>query len=85
MRKQSVSICGVSLPLPYYPTVGPLCVHQSTLSSGPVNENCDMTFQDYFNTLDLTCDGARITDAGVLVWTPDENTPDIVYYQVGAL
>ena len=44
-----------------------------------------MTFQDYFNTLNLTCDGARITDAYVLVWTPDENTPDIVYYQVSAL
>ena len=40
-----------------------------------------MTFQDYFNTLNLTCDGTRITDAGVLVWTPDEDTPDIVYYQ----
>ena len=74
-----------NLSLTCYPTVGPLCVHQSTSSSGPVNENCEMTFQDYFNTLNLTCDGARITDAYVLVWTPDENTPDIVYYQVSAL
>ena len=66
-------------------SVGPLCEHQSTSSSGPVNENCEMTFQDYFNTLNLTCNGARFTEAGVLVWTPDENTPDIVYYQVSAL
>ena len=44
-----------------------------------------MTFQDYFATLNLTCDGTRIADAGILVWTPDENTPDTVYYQVSGV
>ena len=44
-----------------------------------------MTFQDYVATLNLTCAGTRISDAGILVWTPDENTPDIVYYQVSGV
>ena len=46
-----------------------------------------MTFQDYFATLERSCDSTGEPQPGVLVWTPDENTPDIVYYQVsvGAL
>lgn len=44
-----------------------------------------MTFQDYFATLNLNCVGERISEAVVLEWTPDENTPDVVYYQVSAL
>ena len=84
MRNQSDSV-RVTSPSACYPSVGPLCEHQSTQSSGSVSENCQMTFQDYFATLNLTCAGTRISDAGILVWTPDENTPDIVYYQVSGV
>ncbi len=38
------------------------------------------TFDDYFDTLTLTCESHG--HAGELTWTPDESTPDIVYYQV---
>ena len=41
-----------------------------------------MTFQDYFATLERSCDSTGEPQPGILVWTPDENTPDIVYYQV---
>ncbi|XP_006815462.1 protein Skeletor, isoforms B/C-like [Saccoglossus kowalevskii] len=36
------------------------------------------TFEDYFKTLKLDCEEGA---PGELLWTPDENTPDTVYYQ----
>ncbi len=37
------------------------------------------TFDQYVNTLELVClEGT----AGSFTWTPDETTPDTVYYQV---
>ena len=29
----------------------------------------------------MTCEGDE-SEAAILTWTPDENTPDVVYYQV---
>lgn len=37
------------------------------------------TFWDYKRTLKLDCDEGR---PGSFTWMPDEDTPDIVYYQV---
>ena len=37
------------------------------------------TFDDYKSSLKLECDEG---EAGSFTWTPDENTPDVVYYQV---
>lgn len=37
-------------------------------------------FPDYRQTLTLKC--ASDGSAGTFTWTPDANTPDIVYYQV---
>lgn len=40
------------------------------------------SFGAYQRTLSLVCDHG---DPGVVQWTPDENTPDTVYYQVSKL
>ena len=37
------------------------------------------TFDAYLPTLVLECDDGG---PGMFTWTPDENTPDTVYYQV---
>ena len=37
------------------------------------------SFEEYSATLRLECDEG---EAGTFTWTPDENTPDTVYYQV---
>lgn len=37
------------------------------------------SFGAYQRTLELKCDEG---EPGVIQWTPDENTPDTVYYQV---
>ena len=43
-----------------------------------IRQSCG-PYNDYISSLELTCmNGTH----GKLVWTPDENTPDIVYYQV---
>ncbi|XP_066292942.1 protein Skeletor, isoforms B/C-like [Branchiostoma lanceolatum] len=36
------------------------------------------TFAEYFSTLNLTCEAGQ---PARLYWTPDENTPDLLYYQ----
>ena len=45
--------------------------------------NCDSNLQDYLDTLSVSCQGDE-SEAAILTWTPDENTPDVVYYQVRA-
>ena len=37
------------------------------------------SFDQYTETLTLECDDGQ---PGTFTWTPDENTPDTVYYQV---
>ena len=38
------------------------------------------SFGAYQRTLNLECDEGQ---PGILQWTPDQDTPDTVYYQVG--
>ena len=52
-----------------------------TAASEGVATNCDSTLEDYQNTLEVTCEGDE-SEAAILTWTPDENTPDVVFYQV---
>ena len=49
-----------------------------TATSGVIRQTCD-TYENYISSLNLMCINGT---PGTLVWTPDENTPDIVYYQV---
>lgn len=37
------------------------------------------SFGAYQRTLQLKCD---VGDPGIVTWTPDRSTPDVVYYQV---
>lgn len=39
-----------------------------------------VSFGAYQRTLSLACDNG---DPGIVQWTPDADTPDTVYYQVG--
>lgn len=49
-----------------------------TATSGVIRQTCD-TYDNYIGSLNLMCVSGS---PGTLVWTPDENTPDLVYYQV---
>ena len=60
---------------------GRYCTHEETAGSASVAEDCDSTLQNYLDTLSVSCEGDE-SEAAVLTWTPDENTPDVVYYQV---
>jgi len=57
------------------------CQHVETSSSGDAATDCDSTLEDYLNTLTVSCEGDE-SEAVTLTWTPDDNTPDLVYYQV---
>ena len=52
-----------------------------TERSGAVATNCNSRLEDYLDTLSVSCEGDE-SEAAILTWTPDENTPDVVYYQV---
>ena len=52
-----------------------------TAQSASVAVDCDSTLQQYLDTLNVSCQGDE-SEAAILTWTPDENTPDVVYYQV---
>ena len=43
--------------------------------------NCSSNLQDYLDTLSVSCQGDE-SEAAILTWTPNEDTPDVVYYQV---
>jgi len=49
--------------------------------SGDVATDCNSSLEDYLDTLDVTCEGEE-SEAAILEWTPDDDTPDVVYYQV---
>ena len=60
-------------------TEGTLCEWQST-GSGSVNDYD--TFVEYRNdNLERVC-SIDSPQPGTLIWTPDGNTPSLVYYQV---
>lgn len=64
----------------YVPTAaGPICSYQTT-SATPDAEL--LSFEEYFATLDSSCaDDEWLTDqAAILEFTPDETTPDTIYY-----
>ena len=52
-----------------------------TAASGGVATDCASTLEDYQNTLEVSCEGDE-SEAAILTWTPDDNTPDVVFYQV---
>ncbi len=56
---------------------GPLCSWESTGGCSPDDYNTFAGYRD--NCLTEECAAG---DAGILTWTPDENTPDLVYYHV---
>ena len=62
--------------------VGPLCQLTETATSENTRQRCDGLPQ-YIATLTeaprTSCNSGR---PGTLVWVPDENTPNTVYYQV---
>ena len=64
------------------PLVGPLCSINETAESTTILSNCTETLTDYQNALansDQSC-GSNLRN--ILVWRPDENTPNLVHYQV---
>ena len=61
--------------------VGRYCEYTESINASRIRERCD-SLDDY---LAAVTSGGEQCDAGipgVLTWTPDDNTPDIVYYQV---
>ena len=60
----------------------PICQYETTDSTFTLPTS-GTTFQDYFNTLDRSCaSNSAITNAAaVLEFTPNEDTPDLIYYQ----
>ena len=64
-------------------SVGDLCIYEEgdIGASGAILESCSMDFGDYFGSLvqKEPCDGKN---PGTLQWTPDDSTPDLLYYQV---
>ncbi|XP_033098906.1 protein Skeletor, isoforms B/C-like [Anneissia japonica] len=58
------------------PVNGSLCIYENT---GEDQAATSDTFNDYFMTLTEECESPQ--EPAELVWTPDENTPDLVYYQ----
>ena len=61
-------------------TVGRLCQLLETPASQNTRESCS-DLQTYIDTLETPA-SCNSGEPGKLVWTPDENTPDLVYYQV---
>lgn len=60
-----------------YPTgVGRLC-HWT--QQGDLEADDYQSFGAYQRSLNLTCEQG---EPGVIQWTPDQDTPDTVYYQV---
>ena len=58
--------------------VGPLCELSETGESERMRQSCG-SYDDYINSLGSMCQPG---DPGELIWTPDDSTPDRVYYQV---
>ena len=64
-------------------TVGPLCRYTSTPASEAVLGDCQSELGDYQAILvgpESSCGQGTLTNT--FTWTPDSDTPDLVYYQV---
>ncbi len=55
------------------------CNFIETATSNMLLQNC-ASEEEYTRSLQLMCDEEK--EEVILEWTPDENTPDLVYYQV---
>ena len=62
----------------YVPVAGRLCLYEETDDSIRTRERCG-SLNAYIQTLEQTCQAGS---PSILTWTPDENTPDEVFYQV---
>jgi hypothetical protein len=60
----------------------PICQYETTDSTFDLPES-GISFQEFFNTLNTTCaNNSAITNAAaILEFTPNEDTPDLIYYQ----
>ncbi len=65
-----------NLLLPY--TAGRLCACREGAEAARVRESCGSR-QEYEESQDCSCEEG---EPAVLIWIPNKNTPDIVYYQV---
>ncbi len=87
MLPQGVSLTGEQSSCCYgliLAIVGRFCELGETTAARATRETCG-SLDDYLRDLATSepiCDSG---EPGVLRWTPDENTPDLVYYQVSAL
>jgi len=61
--------------------VGRLCERQESLEATNIRESCSSreNYEAAISESSLTCASG---EPGILIWTPDENTPDTVFYQV---
>lgn len=64
----------------YFFTVGPLCQMEESEQSFIIRSNC-LDLVTYTNSL-VSSSQCTSGQPGRVVWTPDDNTPDLVYYQV---
>lgn len=63
--------------------MGPLCELQSNGAATDVLSNCNSVLSAYEAALtapDPSCGADTSTNS--FTWTPDDSTPDLVYYQV---
>ncbi len=70
----------VMSPPPPPPLVGRLCELEETPSALASRTSCQ-NLDDYLSKL-AEGSGCSQGQPGTLSWTPDQDTPDIVYYQV---
>ena len=61
--------------------VGRLCQSTETESATNIREGCG-PLDSYLSALDSSCGNGG---PGIFDWTPDEDTPDVVYYQVSRM
>ncbi|KAL5467444.1 hypothetical protein EMCRGX_G031668 [Ephydatia muelleri] len=57
--------------------VGRYCEYAENPLAENLRTSCG-AFEDYFKALNVSCSAG---ESGVVIWTPDETTPDTVYYQ----
>ena len=65
------------------PAVGPLCEYKSTPAASDLLSDCSSTLADYEAVLtapDPACGADSTTN--IIIWTPNNSTADLVYYQV---
>ncbi len=62
--------------------MGHYCLSEETEAARNAREESCSSLEDYLENLDAgnpTCDPGQ---PGIFTWTPDDSTPDEVYYQV---